>query len=251
MFGRSDKFRFESVVILYEVIERAVSPHALFVSSACTCLLDCIVKSVDGVRIRFPLDLPQDLDSLFLSWTYYDKSINCESDFVFSSKFLSAVLDIFYLGSEAVKVFGRWLAMSLSYGWGWSTFLSVHEVPVRDLRAIVSRIVAISALEDFRVRLLHGFRAQLIIPEAIKIASERETFILWCSPDTTQTLYEFLTPSIPLRMLKPPLSNGGELRLEPSAHNIYADAAIRIIINASNLLRGNGRIPRTRKQRSD
>ena len=91
-------------------------------------------------------------------------------------------------------------------------------------------------------------------------------------PDSLDGDHTFQAPDkligspIPFRVVKPPLSDTGELLLEPSRDDVDGNATtpvnmcyylslyewylpFAIMINASNLLGSNCRIPRPRKQR--
>jgi hypothetical protein len=56
---------------------------------------------------------------------------------------------------------------------------------------------------------------------------------------------------VPLSMLEPPLSNTGELRLEPSGYDVHGDSAIAIVVDAGNLLCCDSWVPWPREEGSN
>ena len=81
--------------------------------------------------------------------------------------------------------------------------------------------------------------------ELVEVACEVE--LLLC-PDSLQASDELSASPVPFPMIKPPLSYRRELRLEPAGHYVDGNASLGVIVDASNLFRGDGWIPRPWKQ---
>lgn len=100
------------------------------------------------------------------------------------------------------------------------------------------------------MRLLDWLHAEIVIPEPVKTASKSPFFVPG-SPDPSQALNELLAPTISFSMLQPPLANTGELGFELSADYVHGDSTVRVVVDACDLLCGDGRIPRTGENRGD
>lgn len=125
--------------------------------------------------------------------------------------------------------------------------IAVGEIPIGDTRRHVasgSRRAALEYLGQGLDRLrLHG-----IVGEAVEIALQRETVF---RPDAAQRSDKFLRPAIALVMIEPEFANRGELASEPAADDIDGDAAIGQVVDGSDLLGRQRRVPRAGQDRCD
>ncbi|MCY1535866.1 hypothetical protein D9M68_712900 [compost metagenome] len=124
--------------------------------------------------------------------------------------------------------------------------VAIGEVPVRHAGRVVARSTRAAALEDFGVRLLHRLRAQRVVAEAIEVALEGEVVL---RPDTLERADEFVGTAVALVVLQPWLADGLEFALEPAAHHVDGDTAVRDVVDGGDLLGHHGRVPRAGQDR--
>ncbi|TKW58365.1 hypothetical protein CTA1_5231 [Colletotrichum tanaceti] len=224
----------EAVVVLDQVVEPAVGPHALLVGRAGAGLADRVAERVDGVGVGLALDLPQHADGLLLGLADDDEAVDGEADVALAADLGGARPDVLDLGAEAVEV------------------VAVHEVPVADLGAVVARVVAVAALEDLRVRLLDGLGVEDVVSVAVEVAAEREAAaVVGRRPDALEAADELVAAAVALGVLEPPLADGRELALEPAADDVDGDAAVAVVVDAGDLLGDRRRVPRPREDGGD
>src|SRR5258708_7343067 len=96
------------------------------------------------------------------------------------------------------------------------------------------------------MRLLHGLGTQRVIVEAVEVTLEGE--IVLC-PDPLECLNEFVRAAIAFVVFEPRFAERGEFTLEPAAHHVDPNTAIRYMVDCGQLFGDNGGVPRTWQNR--
>ena len=245
---RPNQLRLEAIVILHQILEFAISPHAVFVPRARARVLDLLAEALDSLWVRFPLDLGEHAEGFFLRVSADDEAVEGEVDLALAAGFLGA---FFHVANLVLEAFER---------------VAVHEVVVADLRGILFRVVGVAALEDLRVGSAgedEGFGLEGVIVELVEVAFEGEGVL---GPDAFEAGDEFAGAAVTLAVVKPPLAYACELwemlagsgrvgegggrvyfEFEPAGDDIDGDAAFAVVVYASNLLCGDCWVPWARE----
>lgn len=189
----ADQLRLEAVVVLHEVFEFRVGPHAALVAGGRAGVLDLLAEPLDGFGVGFALDFLQHADGFFFRLSADDECVQGEADLAFTTVLRCALLDVVDLALEAFES------------------VAVHEVVVRDGSRILLRIVRVSTLEDLGVwaaREVQRLRLERIVVELVEVTLEGELLV---GPDTLQTCDEFFAAAVTLGVVEPPLTDAGEL----------------------------------------
>ena len=189
----ADELGLEAVVVLDEILEFRVGPHAALVARGRAGVLDLLAETFDGFLVGFALDLLQHADGFLFGLAADDEGVEREADLSLAAVLGGALFDVGDLGLEALEG------------------VAVHEVVIRYGTCVVLGIVAVAALEDLGVRTAgpaEGLGFERIIVELVEVALVGELLV---GPDALQTFDEFTTSAVALGVFEPPLSDASEL----------------------------------------
>lgn len=175
---RPDQLGLESIVVLHQILKLRIGPHALLVPSRSSRLLDCITKRVNRVLVSRTLDILQQLNRFGLGLSDDSEAVHREADLVLPAELAGALPNVRDLLLEALER------------------VAVHEVVVRDLRAVLAGVEGVAALEDQGVGTageVQGFGRERVVVELVEVAAVGE-FV--ACPDAFEALDEFSTSSV-------------------------------------------------------
>lgn len=250
----ADELRLKAIVVLHQILELRIRPHARLVACAGACVLDLSAEALDGFFVRFSLNLLQYPYGLLLGLATYNERVDSEADLAFTPGLLRPLLDVRNLIHEP---FER---------------VPVHEVDVADISGVFACVVAVAALEDLWVWAAgegDWFGLERVVVELVEVAFEGERGF---GPDAAEALDEFAAAAVAFAVVKPPvevialafwtvlvlrsggpvrvskdipLTDGREFGLEPAEDYIHSNATAAVVVNTADLLRCHGRCPRS------
>ncbi|MCO5561387.1 hypothetical protein L7F22_015008 [Adiantum nelumboides] len=231
----ADQLGLEAVVVLDEVLERRVRPHALLVAGGVAGLLHGVAEALDGRLVGLLDDLAQGVPGLLLGVPGDHEAVEAEPDGLQAVGGLRVAEDLLDLLGEAVVV------------------LAVGEVPVRDGATVAAGRGGVAALEDLRVRAAGdidraGLEVEAVHP--VEVAGELGA-ALTGGPDLAQHADELVGAAVALVVLEPRLAHGGELVLEPAGDDVDGDPAVRQVVGGGEPLGQHGRLPQARVHGGD
>src|SRR6185312_11068301 len=134
LLGCSDQLRTEPVVVLHQVLERRVGPHAAFVGRRAAGLLHSRAESLDRGTVGLLDDLSEDFLRFFLCVAGDDEAVESEADLATGWTDTAGVV------AHLDELFGD-----------PAEILAVGEVPVGVVATVAPCGRGVAALEDFRV----------------------------------------------------------------------------------------------------
>jgi hypothetical protein len=99
----ADQLGFESVVVLHQILELGVGPHAGFVAGAGARVTHFVGKGLHRRGVGFALDFLQHVDGFFFRGPCDDKAIDREFDLLFAAFASSSFFDVRYLFLKSFK----------------------------------------------------------------------------------------------------------------------------------------------------
>ncbi len=233
LLGRADEAGPEAVVVLHQVAERRVGPHALAVAGGCPGLLHGLAEALDGVGVRLRDDLLEHVQRLLLGVARDDEAVEAEPDPLAAAGGAGGGEDVGALLLEAREV------------------LAVGEVPVGDPAAHLARVRAIAAHEDLRVRAaghVDGRRLQREVVDPVEVTEVRELLL---RPEAAEHSDELLGTPVALPVLEPRLAEADELVLQPAGDDVDGGAAVGHVIGRDDPLGEHARVPEARVHGGD
>lgn len=179
----TDELGLEPIIVLNQVLEFRVRPHAVFVFRRTSSILNLLSEAFNSLRISFALDLLERPDGLIFGLTTDDEGVQRKLDLMLVLG--STLLDFFDLFLEAIQR------------------VAVHEVIVGNRGGVVFRIIAVATLEDFGMTTwsaveVQGLGLERVVVELVEVAAVGEGVL---SPDALQTFNEFPAAAIALGMV--------------------------------------------------
>jgi len=231
LFRRADELRAEAVVVLDEILEGAVLPHAAPVTGGLARLLHRGPEPFDGLAVGLADDLPERLSRLGFGLAGDEESV--ESELQGAPQGRSDGVDLGDLLADAVEV------------------LAVAEVPVADAARHGAGGGRVAALEDLGVGtcgVTQRLGLEVEVVEPVEVTVELRVLV---RPDLTDIPDELLAAPVSLVVLKPGLTELGELVLEPAAHDVDRRTPVRQLVCRRDELRQHPGVPETRMDCGD
>ncbi len=191
LLGRADQTGLEPVVVLHQVLELAVGPHALLVRRRLPGLTHRLAEALYLLLVSVGDDVVDHLDSLGLGVADHREAVEPEPDPSPGRGRVAA-----HLGHLLGDAFWR---------------VAVHEVPVADPAGHLSRGGGVAALEDLRKHV--GLGAEGEVPGVEVVAPVGEVV---GGPRPAQDVDELLRLPVALVVLVPGRTQGLRLGLEPA-----------------------------------
>ena len=90
----ANELRLEAIVVLHQILELGVCPHASLVCGGSSSVLDLLTEAFDGFRVGFALDLLQDTKSFLFGVAADDEAVERELDFAFAALLFGSLADV-------------------------------------------------------------------------------------------------------------------------------------------------------------